>query len=122
MVVGVGNIYATEALFHARIHPQTPAGKVSRKQYEQLATAIKKILTAAIKQGGTTLRDFMNSDGKPGYFRLKLQVYGRAGELCLHCGTVLKSLRIGQRGTVFCEKCQFDSLRERSAENQTITR
>jgi formamidopyrimidine-DNA glycosylase len=105
-VAGVGNIYATESLFMASIHPQKPAGSIDRKQYDLLAEAIKKILKQAIKKGGTTLKDFRKSDGAPGYFSQKLQVYGNAGKPCLRCKTKLQSIRIAQRSTVYCPKCQ----------------
>jgi formamidopyrimidine-DNA glycosylase len=106
IVVGVGNIYATEALFEAGILPRKAAGKVSKVDYEKLAKAVRKILTAAIKKGGTTLKDFVNSDGGKGYFRLELKAYGRGGRPCLICKTTLKETRLGQRSTVFCPKCQ----------------
>ncbi len=106
VVVGVGNIYATEALFKAGIHPKRAAGRISEARYIKLTKAIKVILRAAIKQGGTTLKDFLNSDGKPGYFKQRLNVYGRAGEPCLDCGTTLKSLQLGQRTSVYCPSCQ----------------
>jgi formamidopyrimidine-DNA glycosylase len=106
VVVGVGNIYANEALFDAKINPRLAAGNISRERYHQLAKSIKKVLRSAIKQGGTTLRNFLNSEGKPGYFMQHLQVYGRGGELCFHCKTQLKEIRMGQRTTVFCPKCQ----------------
>jgi formamidopyrimidine-DNA glycosylase len=106
VVVGVGNIYATEALFPARINPQLAAGKVSASRYDLLAKEIKKILRSAIKQGGTTLKDFVNSEGKPGYFKLHLKAYGRKGLACVECGTKLKESRLGQRSTVFCPVCQ----------------
>lgn len=106
IVVGVGNIYAAEALFAAEIHPKISAGKITLIQFEKLSRAIKKILTSAIHQGGTTLKDFVKSDGKPGYFKLKLKVYGREGLSCVVCKTILKGFRLGQRATVYCEKCQ----------------
>jgi formamidopyrimidine-DNA glycosylase len=106
MVVGVGNIYANEALFAAGIHPQRPAGMVSRPQWVILVAQIKQVLAAAIQQGGTTLRDFAGADGKPGYFVQQLQVYGRAGQLCYQCHTPLSGIRLGQRTTVFCAHCQ----------------
>jgi formamidopyrimidine-DNA glycosylase len=105
-VVGVGNIYANEALFLSAIHPKRPANKISKKRLEQLANNIKKILTEAISQGGTTLKDFVGGDGKPGYFQQKLTVYGRAGLPCINCKTTLKEIRLGQRSTVYCPKCQ----------------
>lgn len=106
IVVGVGNIYASEALFAAGIHPESPTGKISAERFEVLVKEIKKILRIAIKKGGTTLKDFLKSDGKPGYFSQHLKVYGRAGLPCVECGTELKELRLGQRSTVVCEKCQ----------------
>lgn len=105
-VVGVGNIYAAEALFLARIHPQTPAGSMDKTQYRRLAKAVKKILTQAIEKGGTTLRDFMDPKGKPGYFSLELKVYGRGGKACVRCGERLSSMKQGQRTTVWCANCQ----------------
>ena len=105
-VVGVGNIYAAEALFTAKLHPLKPANKVKREQFKLLCQIIQDLLGKAIKKGGTTLKDFVNSEGKPGYFKQELRVYGRGGEPCLICGTVLRSLRVGQRGTVFCPECQ----------------
>ena len=106
MVVGVGNIYATEALFRAKILPQTAAGDISLASYKKLAAEIKAVLSEAIEQGGTTLKDFTKSDGSPGYFSIKLKVYGRGGKPCLRCGTILTLIRQGQRSTVFCGKCQ----------------
>ncbi len=106
IVVGVGNIYATESLFTSNIHPLTPAKLVSKQQMELLVSEIKKTLNLAIKAGGTTLKDFLGSDGKPGYFVQKLKVYGRSGEPCLNCETKLQSLQIGQRTTTFCHICQ----------------
>lgn len=106
IVVGVGNIYATEALFAAGILPKKAAGKISLAQYELLAKAVKKILAAAIKKGGTTLKDFVNSDGQKGYFSIHLKAYGRGGLDCVQCGITLKEIRLGQRSTVYCAKCQ----------------
>lgn len=106
IVVGVGNIYANEALFSANIHPRTPASRISVQRYEVLASAIKIILQQAITQGGTTLKDFLDSDGKPGYFANYLHVYGREGEPCTRCNTVLTAIQLGERTTVFCECCQ----------------
>ncbi len=106
IVVGIGNIYATEALFLAKIHPLTPANTLSQKQMEALTSAIGCILNEAIQQGGTTLKDFVNTEGKPGYFFLKLKVYGRAGQPCVVCHSPLETLRIGQRATVYCSFCQ----------------
>ena len=106
VVVGVGNIYANEALFLAGIRPQTPAEKVSRRRYQALAAAIQTVLRAAISQGGTTLRDFVNDAGKPGYFQQRLNVYGRGGEACRRCSTVIKRVTMGQRSTCYCPRCQ----------------
>ncbi len=106
IVVGIGNIYITEALFAAGIHPTTSAKTLSLVQLKRLVTVIKKILRRAIKKGGTTLKDFLNSQGKPGYFSQALQVYGRAGLPCLSCQASLQSIRIGQRSTVYCSNCQ----------------
>lgn len=106
VVVGVGNIYATEALFAAKIHPEMPAGDLTPKQAETLTKNIKKTLQAAIEKGGTTLKDFTQSDGKPGYFKLKLKVYGRGGQLCVRCKIPLTEIRQGQRSTVYCSSCQ----------------
>lgn len=106
VVVGVGNIYANEALFKAGILPSKPAKAVTPKQLAKLLPVIKDTLAAAIKQGGTTLKDFSQADGKPGYFAQQLLVYGRGGQPCLTCGTELSEIRLGQRSTVFCPKCQ----------------
>ena len=106
VVVGVGNIYANEALFLAQIDPRTPANQVSVAQLTELVSVIKIVLEAAIKQGGTTLKDFSQTDGKPGYFAQSLNVYGRGGLACLHCQTILEQVKIGQRATVYCPKCQ----------------
>ena len=106
VVVGVGNIYANEALFLSQILPHRAAGRISRARYGQLANHIKQVLTNAITQGGTTLRDFVGGDGKPGYFAQQLFVYGRAGEPCKVCGTPLRERRLSQRSTVYCVACQ----------------
>ena len=106
VVVGVGNIYAAEALFRAGISPLRAAGKVSRERYGALATAVKDILAHAIARGGTTLRDFISPDGAPGYFEQELLVYGRGGEPCPRCRRVLKQALIGQRASVWCGHCQ----------------
>jgi len=106
LVVGVGNIYASEALFSAGIVPCLPAGKVSRERYQRLAGEIKQVLQQAIAAGGTTISDFKQSDGKPGYFKQELRVYGREGEPCKLCGQPVKSIRLGQRSTFYCTKCQ----------------
>lgn len=106
IVVGVGNIYAAEALFAAGIHPGRAAGRVGRARYRRLAAAIKRVLDEAIECGGTTLRDFTSASGEPGYFRISLAVYGRGGQPCRRCATALTSRRIGQRATVYCPRCQ----------------
>ncbi|AMQ89312.1 bifunctional DNA-formamidopyrimidine glycosylase/DNA-(apurinic or apyrimidinic site) lyase [Marinobacter sp. LQ44] len=106
VVVGVGNIYANEALFKAGIHPKRKAGRISLDRYHRLAEAIKETLSAAILMGGTTLRDFVNSDGKPGYFAQSLLVYGHGGAPCPECNTVLKETRMNNRSTVYCPRCQ----------------
>ena len=106
VVVGVGNIYANEALFMAGIDPRRAAGRVSAKRYTALTQNIKTVLEKAIAQGGTTLKDFAQSDGNPGYFAQHLRVYGRAGKPCEVCETEIKSVVIGQRNTFFCPDCQ----------------
>ncbi|MEW9798053.1 bifunctional DNA-formamidopyrimidine glycosylase/DNA-(apurinic or apyrimidinic site) lyase [Alteromonas sp. CYL-A6] len=106
VVVGVGNIYANEALFMAGIHPRRAAGKISAARYQVLTAAIKEVLAKAIEQGGTTLKDFTQSDGNPGYFAQHLRVYGRAGKDCERCEGTIKSEVIGQRNTFFCHRCQ----------------
>lgn len=106
VVVGVGNIYATEALFFAGIDPRREAGSISRARYVKLAEEIRRVLALAIESGGTTLRDFVGGDGKPGYFQQELFAYGRSGKLCKVCGTTLSELRLGQRSSVFCRRCQ----------------
>lgn len=106
VVVGVGNIYANEALFKAGIHPKRKAGRISLDRYTRFVEAIKETLSAAILMGGTTLRDFVNSDGKPGYFAQSLLVYGRAGEPCTECETPLKEIRMSGRSTIYCTRCQ----------------
>lgn len=106
VVVGVGNIYATEVLFMAGIKPTASAKSISLPQYNKLASIIKLVLRKAIKKGGTTLKDFVNSDGKPGYFVNELKAYGRAGLPCVQCGEKLYAISIGQRNTTYCENCQ----------------
>lgn len=106
VVVGVGNIYASEALFKAGILPTRQAGKVSRQRYHDLVDAIKETLQAAIKSGGTTLKDFVSTDGKPGYFKQKLLVYQRTGEPCVSCQAPIKQKRLNQRSTFYCTSCQ----------------
>jgi formamidopyrimidine-DNA glycosylase len=106
VVVGVGNIYANEALFQSGIRPDRAAGRISLARYQRLADIIKQVLTSSIEQGGTTLRDFVGGDGRPGYFAQQLLVYGRAGQPCRCCGTLLRELRLGQRSSVYCVTCQ----------------
>jgi formamidopyrimidine-DNA glycosylase len=106
VVAGVGNIYASEALFVAGIHPGRACHRIALARYRRLAAAIQETLRAAIGQGGTTLRDFVREDGAPGYFALSLKVYGKAGLPCPRCATVLSHRLIGQRSSVFCPRCQ----------------
>lgn len=106
LVVGVGNIYASESLFRARIHPETPAKRLTLKQCEKLVTEIKSTLNDALNAGGSSLRDFFDTDGKPGYFQQAYFVYGRTDEPCKVCGRPIKCIRLGQRSTFFCAHCQ----------------
>ncbi|WP_127471441.1 bifunctional DNA-formamidopyrimidine glycosylase/DNA-(apurinic or apyrimidinic site) lyase [Thiomicrorhabdus aquaedulcis] len=106
MVVGAGNIYANEALFMSHIHPQTLANNLNQSQCDTLAKNIKRVLNAAIKQGGTTLKDFVTPDGKPGYFAQSLNVYGRQDQACLQCQTPIQKVVLNQRATFFCPHCQ----------------
>ncbi|OKY26644.1 bifunctional DNA-formamidopyrimidine glycosylase/DNA-(apurinic or apyrimidinic site) lyase [Thalassotalea sp. PP2-459] len=106
VVVGVGNIYANEALFLAGISPLTIAGDISEQHYDRLTDIIKQVLAAAIEQGGTTLKDFTQADGRPGYFAQKLLVYGRSGKPCVNCQTPLHEVRQSNRSSVFCPQCQ----------------
>lgn len=106
VVVGVGNIYAGEALFQAGIHPERPAGQVSAEGYQRLVEAIRDVLQAAIAAGGTTLRDFSGPTGRPGYFSRQLLVYGRSGEPCPQCSRPLSRQQIGRRSSYFCATCQ----------------
>jgi formamidopyrimidine-DNA glycosylase len=106
IVVGVGNIYASEALFRAGIKPTQKTGNVSKARYEKLVIEIKKVLAEAIDKGGTTLRNFFNGDGKPGYFSQELNVYNREDEPCKKCKHKIKMIRLGQRSTFYCSHCQ----------------
>lgn len=106
VVVGVGNIYATEALFAAGIDPRREAGTISKARYAKLAIEIKRILAHAIERGGTTLRDFIGGDGQPGYFQQELFAYGRGGQFCKVCGSTLREIKLGQRASVYCSRCQ----------------
>jgi formamidopyrimidine-DNA glycosylase len=106
VVVGVGNIYASEALFRAGIRPTLPAARVSRPRAEKLRAAVREVLAQAVAKGGSTLRDFSNAHGESGYFQLEAMVYDRAGEPCRACGTPIRTIRQGQRATYFCPRCQ----------------
>lgn len=106
VVVGVGNIYTTEALFLAGIDPRRAAGNISLSRLDKLVSEIKVVLSRAIRQGGTTLKDFVGGDGKPGYFKQQLNTYGRKGMPCVNCMAPLQEVRLGQRSTVFCKHCQ----------------
>ena len=106
LVVGIGNIYASESLYRARIDPRTAAGRIALKRYQRLVPVIRATLEAAIDAGGSSLRDFIASDGSSGYFQQQYFVYGRAGEPCRVCGKAIRSLRQGQRATFYCPQCQ----------------
>src|SRR5690606_29486267 len=106
IVVGIGNIYANEALYRAAIHPARAAGRIARARFDGLVDAIRAVLADAIERGGTTLRDFAGSDGRPGYFQLELDVYGREGEPCRRCGAPIRAVWLGQRSTYYCPRCQ----------------
>ncbi len=106
VVVGVGNIYANEALFQAGIMPTAKAGDITKQGYDRLTDIIKQVLSAAISQGGTTLKDFTQADGRPGYFAQSLYVYGRAGQSCLNCKDTLLEIRQSNRSSVYCPTCQ----------------
>lgn len=106
IVVGVGNIYASEALFMAGIHPARPAGRISRVRYDALCSAIRDVLARAIERGGTTLRDFLNSDGNPGYFAQELLTYDREDKPCFQCSAPIRRKVIGQRSSYYCPRCQ----------------
>ncbi len=106
IVVGVGNIYASESLFRAGIAPARPAGNVTLEEYQKLGSAIQTVLQKAIEQGGTTLKDFVNEEGRPGYFSQSLMVYGRAGQPCYHCQSPVEQVTLGQRASYFCPSCQ----------------
>jgi len=106
VVVGVGNIYASEALYLSGIRPGRSCARITQRQYDTLAINIKHVLRQAIEMGGTTLRDFVNSDGQPGYFKQKLNVYARTGQPCAACQDTIKSKTIGQRSSFYCPSCQ----------------
>ena len=105
-VVGVGNIYASEALFRASIHPKTASTMLSRRRCERLSQSIKETLEEALRSGGSTLRDYVNGTGNPGSFQLELRVYGRTDQPCLKCGTLIRQMKQGQRSTFYCPQCQ----------------
>ena len=105
-IVGVGNIYANESLFRAHIDPRMPANRISLEKCRRLAPAIKETLRAAIRAGGSSLRDFVGADGNAGYFQQRYWVYDRAGEKCRRCGTPIRKITQGQRSTYFCPTCQ----------------
>lgn len=106
IVVGIGNIYANESLFLSGIHPKRSAGRIALSRYDELAKQAKQVLQKAIHQGGTTLRDFVNGTGEPGYFAQSLNVYDRAGQACPTCATPIKKITLGQRASYFCPVCQ----------------
>ncbi len=106
IVVGVGNIYACEALYSAEIRPQTSSGKISKPRYQRLVQAIKRILQKAIAQGGTTISDFENAEAKPGYFQQSLSVYGKTDSPCVQCKTPIKTIKLGGRNSFYCPSCQ----------------
>lgn len=106
IVVGVGNIYASESLFRAGIRPGIAAGRISLARHRRLADSIRSVLAEAVEQGGTTLRDFVGADGLSGYFQQSLFVYGREGQACLACGTAIRKQLIGQRSSFYCPNCQ----------------
>ena len=106
IIVGVGNIYASEALFDAGIHPLRGCHRISSTRYQRLTDSVQKILGVAIRRGGTTLQDFTGVSGQPGYFTQELMVYGREGEHCYRCGRPIRNMTIGQRSTFYCPGCQ----------------
>ena len=106
IVVGIGNIYASESLYLAGIHPKRMASRISRKRMDSLVSAIKIILQKAIDAGGTTLRDFQNSDGSEGYFKIELNVYDKRNMPCPNCNSAIRLVTIGQRSTYYCKYCQ----------------
>lgn len=106
IVTGIGNIYANEALFLAGIHPSRPAGRISRTRYQELTESIRRVLASAICQGGSTLRDFSDANGQPGYFQLTFKVYGREDQPCPRCAQPIRKIFLGQRATYYCPFCQ----------------
>lgn len=121
VVVGVGNIYATESLFNMGIHPARSASSLQKPEIEKLVLEIKRILQQSIDLGGSTLRDYTNAMGENGYFQQTLLAYGRAGELCVHCDSALENLKLGQRASVFCPQCQPFKPADDSALSQLQT-
>ena len=105
-IVGVGNIYASEALFLARIDPRRPAGRLSRASWDRVSGAVKQVLEDAIRQGGTTLADFRDANGDHGWFQVRLRVYDRAGAACAACGRAIRRVVLAGRSTFFCPRCQ----------------
>lgn len=105
-VVGIGNIYASEALFLARVHPQRAVGRLSHRSWERVTGAIRTVLREALRAGGTTFNDFRDGNGKTGYFQVRLRVYGRAGEECPGCGSPVRSRVLAGRSTFYCSRCQ----------------
>jgi len=106
MVAGIGNIYASEILFAAGIHPQTPVRMMKKAAWQNVAASCRALLSRAIEAGGSTISDFLGADGKPGYFQLQFKVYGRAGAGCKQCGQEVKKTVLGGRATYFCPACQ----------------
>jgi formamidopyrimidine-DNA glycosylase len=106
VVAGLGNIYVNEALFRAGIHPARAAGRIAEARCDRLAGAVREVLGEAIERGGTTLRNYVGGDGRPGWFQLRLSVYGRAGQPCPRCGTAVIRVPLGQRATYACRRCQ----------------
>jgi formamidopyrimidine-DNA glycosylase len=106
VVAGVGNIYANEALFRAGIRPTTPPRRISRARCDRLAEKVREVLAEAIAAGGSSLRDYVGSDGEAGFFQDRFMVYDRAGEPCLKCATTIRAIRQGQRATYYCPQCQ----------------
>jgi formamidopyrimidine-DNA glycosylase len=117
IVAGVGNIYANEALFRAGINPLVAAGDIGMEGYRKLVQAIKDTLDLAIEAGGSSLRDFVNSDGNPGYFQQQYWVYGRAGRPCRKCGSTIRQTRQGQRSSFYCPRCQEAALTKERADH-----
>jgi formamidopyrimidine-DNA glycosylase len=111
IIAGIGNIYASEALFEIRLHPQTPVGQISPETWAALIKAIRRILKRAIQAGGTTIANFQDCEGQSGLFAVQLKVYGRAGEPCPVCGTPIERLVMAGRSTFFCPRCQPQEVR-----------